>query len=59
MKTTAVVPVYNENPDKLNLFLDELKQYVDDIVIVDDGSTNNLQQTTYNKQLLMNLRLKD
>ena len=50
MKTTAVVPVYNENPDKLNLFLDELKQYVDDIVIVDDGSTNNLQQTTYNKQ---------
>ena len=43
MKTTAVVPVYNENPDKLNSFLNELKSYVDDIVVVDDGSKINVK----------------
>jgi len=42
MKTIAVVPVYNENPEKLNLFLNELKSYVDDIVVVDDGSKINV-----------------
>ncbi|NCP17163.1 glycosyltransferase family 2 protein [Candidatus Kuenenbacteria bacterium CG_4_8_14_3_um_filter_39_15] len=55
MKTTAVVPVYNENPDKLNSFLNELKSYVDDIVVVDDGSLaaiSNFQFPISNLSLL-------
>ena len=38
MKTIAVVPVYNENPEKLNSFLNELNDFVDDIIVIDDGS---------------------
>ena len=55
MKTIAVVPVYNENPDKLNSFLNELKSYVDDIVVVDDGSLaaiSNFQFPISNLSLL-------
>lgn len=38
MKTTAIVPVLNENSDKLKSVLTGLKDYVDEIVVVDDGS---------------------
>ncbi|NMC51467.1 glycosyltransferase family 2 protein [Candidatus Kuenenbacteria bacterium] len=41
MKTTAVVPVYNENQEQLAQVLAGLKNYVDDIVVVDDGSVPN------------------
>lgn len=41
MKTTAIVPVYNENPEQLAQVLAGLKNYVDDIVVVDDGSVSN------------------
>jgi glycosyltransferase involved in cell wall biosynthesis len=43
MKTTAVVPVYNEKPETLTSVLNELKNYVDEIVVVDDGSEINYQ----------------
>lgn len=51
MKTCAVVPVYNENPEKLAQVLANLKNYVDDIVIVNDGSRTNQQPTTNNQQV--------
>ena len=38
MKTTAIIPVLNENPDKLESVLTQLKDYVDEIIVVDDGS---------------------
>jgi len=41
MKLAAVVPVYNENPEKLATVLANLKNYVEDIVVVDDGSAFN------------------
>ncbi|HOZ37113.1 MAG TPA: glycosyltransferase family 2 protein [bacterium] len=55
MKTTAVVPVYNENPEKLAQVLSNLKNYVDDIVVVDDGSAiaiSNFQFPISNLTLL-------
>ena len=39
MRTTAVVPVYNEKPEVLTSVLNDLKKYVTDIVVVDDGSS--------------------
>lgn len=41
MKITIVVPVYNENPEKLGNVLSNLKNFVDEIVMVDDGSDYN------------------
>ncbi|NMB48493.1 glycosyltransferase family 2 protein [Candidatus Kuenenbacteria bacterium] len=55
MKITAVVPVYNENPEKLAGVLANLKNYVDDIVVVDDGSAiaiSNFQFPISNLTLL-------
>lgn len=51
MKTTAVVPVYNENPEQLAQVLSNLKNYVDDIVVVDDGSTINSKFKVQNSKL--------
>ena len=50
MKIYAVVPVYNESPTKLNSVLADLSRFVDDIVVIDDGSNNysyKLQVTSY------------
>ena len=40
MKTTLVVPAYNEE-EALPKTLDEYMEYVDEIVIVNDGSKDN------------------
>ena len=45
MNITAVIPVYNESHQTLSSVLDKLKNYVDQIVVVDDGSTNKLKLT--------------
>ncbi len=51
MKTTAVVPVYNENPEKLAQVLADLKNYADNIVVVDDGSAINSKFKIQNSKL--------
>jgi polyprenyl-phospho-N-acetylgalactosaminyl synthase len=54
MKTFAIVPVYNENPEKLAIVLDQLKDYVNEIVVVNDGSDKyNYQRLTTNYPLLV------
>lgn len=52
MKTLAVVPVWNENPQNLTSVLNQLQNYVDQIVVVDDGSTIDYQISTPNVHLL-------
>jgi len=39
MKVSAVVPIYNENIQVLNSVLLKLQNFVDEIILVDDGST--------------------
>ena len=51
MKTTTVVPFYNENPDQVAEILANLQNYVDAIVVVDDGSKINQQSAISNQQL--------
>jgi len=52
MKLAAVVPVYNENPEKLATVLAGLKNYVNDIVVVDDGSDKNYELRITDYKLL-------
>jgi len=43
MKVTAIVPVWNENSEKLNLVLSKLQNFVDELVVIDDGSEINVK----------------
>ena len=40
LKITAVIPAYNE-ADRINHTLDQVKPFVDEIIVVDDASTDN------------------
>lgn len=46
MKIVAIVPAYNEPQERLSSFLKQLANFVDYIVVVDDGSENNLRLTS-------------
>ncbi|MFH1890161.1 MAG: glycosyltransferase family 2 protein [Candidatus Kuenenbacteria bacterium] len=57
MKIFAVLPVYNENPEKLSQLLEKLKNFVDEVVVVDDGSKTVISnQLTGNKGKIVILR---
>jgi glycosyltransferase involved in cell wall biosynthesis len=50
MKITAVVPIYNIPDDILGQVLEKLGHYVEEIVVIDDGSTINVKRPNLNNQ---------
>ena len=43
MKTTLIIPAYNEDPKILKQIVKKSKKYVDKIIIIDDGSSKNIK----------------
>ena len=53
MQIIAVIPVYNEPLEQLQLVLKDVLSYVDRIIVVDDGSNINYQTIKNNKIILL------
>ncbi len=43
MRVATIVPVYNEHPNRLKKILSDLANYVDHIIVVDDGSDQPIE----------------
>ena len=43
MKIFAVVPIYNEKQERVTSVLKDLEKFVDEIIVVDDGSEENVK----------------
>ncbi len=50
MKVVAVLPVYNEQPAIVSQIVQNLRKYVNEIIIVNDGSTDNFNYSLLKKE---------
>ena len=57
MKIFAVVPIYNEKQERVTSVLKDLEKFVDEIIVVDDGSIESIKVSEYQSVRVLKHRL--